>query len=46
LVEIPSLVFIYADEIKNTAVKYDGLAFGGHKNLTQTIAVMPQSVSK
>ena len=24
--------FIYADEFKNSAVKYNGLAFGGHKN--------------
>jgi len=32
LVEIPWLSFIYADEIKNTAVNYNGFAFGSHKD--------------
>jgi len=34
--------FIYADEIKKSAVKYNGLAFGSHKNqqLTSVLAVV------
>jgi len=37
LVEIPWLVFIYADEMNISAEKYNGLAFGGHnKTLINT----------
>jgi len=39
LVEIHGWSFIYADEIRKeiTTVKYDGLAFGGHKKISDSI---------